>query len=253
MKKTRGFILLDLLAVVPLILILALALVPFVQKARENARRTVCLGHLSQLGRAFAQYLNEYGGYIPAKEGVLEFGWGKGKSWMDQLFRYVDADPDGRGPSYPGSTESKRTEVFRCPSIKTSALDGRKYLTSYILNSRLYLDSPGGVFDMAKVRNPGTLVVLYDRNKWTGDPTDADPTDEWANNGGPDGYGPGGLWNSNAGGPDFSGPHSGGYNILFADYHVRWFGRWVKGMMTRHADQEPMDRPSAEPRTLQAK
>jgi len=39
------------------------------------------------------------------------------------------------------------------------------------------------------------------------------------------------------GGPDFSGPHGGGFNVLFGDYHVEWVGRLVKGKITRHAAQ----------------
>lgn len=84
---------------------------------------------------------------------------------------------------------------------------------------------------------PDNVAVLYNASKWTGEPTDADMTDEWANNGGPDGYGAGGLCYSCTGGPDFSGPHAGGHDILFADWHVKVFAKWGKGEMTRHAQE----------------
>ncbi len=115
---------------------------------------------------------------------------------------------------------------------------GTKYLSSYILNSRLYTDSMATVqrFDMNRLREPQKVVVLYDRNKWTYSPSDADMTDEWGNSGF-DGYGSGGLWYYHSGGPDFSGPHGGGYSILFADSHVRWFGELTEGKFTRHAEQ----------------
>jgi prepilin-type processing-associated H-X9-DG protein len=47
---------------------------------------------------------------------------------------------------------------------------------------------------------------------------------------------PGALWYYHCRGPDFSGPHDRGYNILFADWHVAWCGEWVSEMMTRHAE-----------------
>jgi prepilin-type N-terminal cleavage/methylation domain-containing protein/prepilin-type processing-associated H-X9-DG protein len=237
MKTKRGFTLIELLVVIAIIAILASLLLPSLQRAKEAARRAVCSGQLSQLGRAFSMYLQEYGGYIPPYGGVIQFGWGQGDSWMDKLFPYVSQNADGRGPSYPESAESERTGVFRCPSLQFSAADGRKYLSSYILNSRLYDDSRSGTFDMGRLKHPGTVLVLYDRNKWTGEPADADMTDEWGNSGGPDGHGPGGLWNYHSGGPDYSGTHSGGYDILFADWHVKWYGKWAKGEMTRYAEQ----------------
>lgn len=237
MKKGRGFTLIELLVVIAIIAILASLLLPSLRSAKEAARRTVCAGHLSQLGRAFAMYLQEYGGFVPPYGGVIQFGWGQGASWMDKLYPFVSQTASGRGPSYPESAESENTAVFRCPSTKTYALDGRKYLTSYILNSRLYLDTASGTVDIGRLKHPSAVVVLYDRNRWTGEPTDADMTDEWGNSGGPDGYGPGGLWNSYTGGPNFSGPHGRGYNILFADWHVKWFGSWVKAKMTRYAEQ----------------
>jgi prepilin-type processing-associated H-X9-DG protein/prepilin-type N-terminal cleavage/methylation domain-containing protein len=234
-KKPDGFTLIDLLVVIAILSILAALLLPALQHAREAARRAVCTGHLNQLGIAFAHYLNEYGGYVPQYGGVIPFGWGKRSGWMDKLFPYANPSPDGKGPPYPESTSSERTEVFRCPSMKRSLAGGRR-LTSYMINSRLWMDSAAGKFDMNRLKFPQKVVVFYDINRWYDRTHNADPSDEYGNSGF-DGYGPGGLWYCFTGGPDFSGPHSGGYNILFADWHVKWFGKLVKGKLTRHAEQ----------------
>jgi prepilin-type processing-associated H-X9-DG protein len=227
---------LDAMALALFLPLLAVTVPPTLTLSREKIQRAKCTSSLKTLGAAWQAYLSEYQGYAPDYGGVEDFGWGRGPGWVDKLFRYVDAKPDGTGPPYPENASSRRTEVFRCATLP-NAPDGRKYFCSYIMNSLIYLSSsPDNRANVLKAKNRYKLVVLYDRNKWTGVPTDADMTDEWGNAGGPDGYGAGGLWDCYTGGPDFSGPHEGGYNILFADWHVKWFGKWESKSMTRHPE-----------------
>lgn len=236
MRKSKGFTLIELLVVIAILSILAALLLPAIQKAKQASTRAVCAGHLSQLGRAFAQYMSEYGGGWPQYGGVIQFGWGKGGGWMDKLFPYVDANATGQGRSYPKCADSARVAVFQCPG--DTIIEGGKNLSSYILNSRLWMDTTqgGDIFDLQRLKFPTKVVVLYDKHLYPHSPDDADMTDEWGNSGF-DGYGPGGLWWYKSGGPTWPGPHSGGYNILFADAHVRWFGTLVEGKFTRHAQQ----------------
>ena len=242
MKKSKGFTLIELLVVMAILSILMALLLPAIQRSKEAARHGLCQGHLSQLGKAFAQYMNEYGGYMFNFGGVIQFGWGDNpsrKGWMDMLYPYVSTVMGGR-EEYPETCYSERTAVFRCGALKTSAAAGKPYLCSYILNSRLHIDSQqAGYFDLGRLKYSAKVVLIYDRNKWTTAEDDADMTDEWGNSGTgfSDEWGPGGLWYYHSGGPDFSGPHAGGYNILFADYHVGFAARWDEGRMTRHAEQ----------------
>src|SRR3954468_12138591 len=66
MRKRRGFTLIELLVVVGIIAVLIALLLPALQRAREHANRTVCLGNLRQLAAAMIMYNNENKGKFPA-------------------------------------------------------------------------------------------------------------------------------------------------------------------------------------------
>lgn len=216
-------------------LLFCLAMIsPTLGLSREKIQRAKCASNLKQLGVAWATYLSDYRYEMPASGGIIEFEWGRGSGWMNKIFPYVWPGFVGKGSPYPESADAEETEAFRCPSILYGP-DGRKNLCGYILNMRLYRDSDTARANMAYVTNNHKLVVLYDRNPSMGHPDDADMTDEWENTGG-DGYGQGGLWYSRETGFGYPGPHDGGHNILFADWHVKWFSEWDSDYMTRHPE-----------------
>jgi len=63
--QDRAFTLIELLVVVAIIGLLTSILLPSLSKAKENARRSVCLSNLHHLGQAFQQYLHENGDTLP--------------------------------------------------------------------------------------------------------------------------------------------------------------------------------------------
>ncbi len=61
----RGFTLIELLVVVAIIAMLISILLPSLSKARAQARTTLCLSRIGQLGKAFMIYADDYGEAFP--------------------------------------------------------------------------------------------------------------------------------------------------------------------------------------------
>ena len=150
--KKKGFTLIELLVVIAIIAILAGMLLPVLSRARENARRAVCMNNLRQFGLATHMYAQDYDGYLPPGTGIVNNGDGGGESYVIWEWRvgdnptYVKSNGGYRGPGYflKGYRATGRgqylpsIEVFICPSCRNcgNAVVGTKaYLANQFENT----------------------------------------------------------------------------------------------------------------------
>jgi len=119
-KKNCGFTLVELLVVISIIALLMAILVPSLSRAREQAKKVVCLSHVKQWGVIWYLYTQDHNGFFNE-------GWGgEGMArWYDALEGYY-----------------KDPQILCCP--KVAAEKGAWFgIGSYGINGWCYNPKPG--------------------------------------------------------------------------------------------------------------
>jgi prepilin-type N-terminal cleavage/methylation domain-containing protein len=203
MVRKRGFTLIELLVVIAIIAILAAILFPVFAQAREQARKTVCLSNMKQLGLALMMYVQDYdetypmlgvnAPYIPtadndAKSATFPAFW----QWMWEIQPYTKNRQILACPSDPSQGKNFNWESYdNNPTPTCNDMWGIPTPISYAFNDMLMTtggstatapcdNSSWGYVDasvtLATVPSPASTYMLAD----CGRPNGLDPF--WINN-----------------------------------------------------------------------
>jgi prepilin-type N-terminal cleavage/methylation domain-containing protein len=127
--RPSGFTLVELLAVIAIILILAALLLPSAQSAFEMARITQCKNKLRNIGLAAILFSAEHDGWLPAT--INAGGYTGPEPWMRGWLSAECVPPDMTAPRgwytqegmlAPYLYKSAAGDFFRCPSLRRGVL-----------------------------------------------------------------------------------------------------------------------------------
>lgn len=114
-KGNSGFTLIELLVVVAIIAILAAMLLPALARAREVARRGVCLTNLKQLGLTLNMYAQDWGGFFPYHDHATA------QSIPNISLALLTGQLDPSDDAYESPRYVTDTKLFVCPSSREEA------------------------------------------------------------------------------------------------------------------------------------
>lgn len=150
----RGFTLIEILTAVAVILLLIAILLPVFHQVRGQANAKRCMSNLSQLGKAFLLYLQDWDERFPVSVTVSQR---PAPTWVVEDVQNRRYLPE-QGAIYP---YVRNSEVYLCPS-DPSAHESR---LSYMMNAELG-DLGGDVIRYySELEEPATLVLLAEFEK----------------------------------------------------------------------------------------
>jgi prepilin-type N-terminal cleavage/methylation domain-containing protein len=156
MMKKRGFTLIELLVVVSIIALLISILLPALSKAREQAKRAVCVIRLKGLTTAWHLYaMNNNGALCQPSNRVIDreqYGWIRGSiAQQDQETTIKN------GTLWPYAQD---LEVYRCPT----GMPGEKitYAMFHAMGSTMKPADWPVCFTMGQIKRPSGRSVFID-------------------------------------------------------------------------------------------
>jgi len=158
MPRRGGFTLIELLVVIAVIAILMALLLPALNRAREQGKRTMCLNNSKTLVLGWILYCEDYGGDMPKAQAVPDGGW----VMKPPGNLPVDAPEDTQVEALKAGVMYKyidNVHVFRCPVAKSYEM--RTYSCSHAMNGASFDGGPV-VKNMYKIEHPAQRIVFID-------------------------------------------------------------------------------------------
>ncbi len=209
-----GFTLIELLVAIAIIAILAGLLLPGLARAKERARRVVCLSNMRQIGVALMLYADDYRRLPVMHSQVVYYADNPEPSYLKLLLPY---------------TQTRQNGIYSCPSAKPSPIPDE--VPTATSSTSYYGNGVVMGRELREVLQPAAIVFLqetYNRvhvaglRPWKLDPG-ADPAEaEYT------------WWHDNISRTHelYSALHDKGGNLLFCDGHAEY----RKGATLRSGD-----------------
>ena len=160
MDRRKGFTLIELLVVIAIIALLMAILMPALQRAREQGKRTACLNNLKQLTLAWIMYADDNDGIICAANiGHSDYGWVAAMDVSDPIENQIAAMQGGM--LYPYCSNMK---LYKCPTGIPGEM--RTYSIVQSLNTNVGSSSKGKVLkNKTEILRPGERMVFVDEGR----------------------------------------------------------------------------------------
>jgi len=220
LKKRNGFTLIELLVVIAIIAILAAILFPVFIKAKATAKTTECLSRLKDMGSAYALYTDAWDSTMPSGvngplNGLIR------QPIIDQLkpylktskthYGYVQADPKAQ------KTDTGIPEVFFCPSFNEEWRKAHPWYMNAGTYNLEYCDAIAD--DQYPAKKIPECIAIWNRRI-----AEQKISTRVAPRPGPSGAQLAEcFFGDQFREPRVSYPHSGGTNVLFLDFHVKYY------------------------------
>ena len=195
MKQKRAFTLVELLAVVGIIALLASLLFPALGTAKRKVRDVACLGNLKQWGIATALYATEHEDLLPPDGVPNPTERSTNTGWYIQLPRQMGLPDYHQMPWRTNPAINPGRSVWICPTNPRRS-NGRN-LFHYCLNEHVNGTGPANrAVKLSSIDKPALVPWLFDSKNLPA-------VGYWS------------FVNTNLHGP--------GAQLLFLDGHARWF------------------------------